>query len=211
MARPGDPKGHYARLGIAVWATQQAIDIAFQERTRELEPDRKPPPDAAERRQAIVEAHRTLSIPELRRAYDAESAIPDEDDTDDEPATAPPALPWYRQRALLFAIVASATMALIVAAIVRAPEPMLPAPMLPAPDRALTPPPMPVVPRYERRVVTGSGVNLRVGPGTQYALTGRVARGETVDLLQPEAEGWAYVRLGDGRRGYIAARFLTAP
>ncbi len=207
MARPGDPKGHYARLGIAVWATQQAIDIAFRARTRELEPDRKPPPDAAERRQAVVEAHRTLSNPELRRAYDAESAVPDEDDTDAGPATAPPALPWYRRRPLLFAAVASAAMALIVAAIVRAPGPMLP-----APARALTPPPMPVVvPRYERRVVAGSGVNLRVGPGTEHTLAGRVARGETVDLLQPEADGWAYVRLGDGRRGYIAARFLTAP
>jgi len=206
MARPGDPKGHYARLGIAAWATQQAIDIAFQARMRELEPDRKPPPDAAERRQAIVEAHRTLSNPERRRAYDAESAIPDEDETDAEPAAAAPALPWFRQRLLLFGVVASATMALIVAAVVRSPGPMLP-----APARALTPPPMPVVPRYERRVVTGSGVNLRVGPGTEHTLAGRVARGEAVDLLQPEADGWAYVRLGDGRRGYIAARFLMAP
>lgn len=60
-------------------------------------------------------------------------------------------------------------------------------------------------------MVAGSGVNLRVGPGTEHTLAGRVARGETVDLLQPEADGWAYVRLGDGRRGYIAARFLTAP
>lgn len=206
MARPGDPKGHYARLGIAVWATQQAIDIAFQARSRELEPDRKPPPDADARRQAIVEAHRTLSDPELRRAYDAESVIPDEDEIDAEPATAPPALPWYRQRPVLFGVVASAAMALIAAAIVRSPGPMVP-----APARALTPPPMPVVPRYERRVVTGSGVNLRVGPGTEHTLAGRVARGETVDLLQPEADGWAYVRLGDGRRGYIAARFLMAP
>ena len=206
MARPGDPKGHYSRLGIAVWATPQAIDIAFQARMRELEPDRNPPPDAAGRREAIIEAHRTLSDPVLRRAYDAESAIPDDAEADADPATAVPASPWYRQRPLLFGVVASATMALIAAAIVRTPGPMAP-----APARALTPPPMAVVPRYERRVVTGSGVNLRLGPGTEHALAGRVARGEAVDLLQAETDGWAYVRLGDGRRGYIAARFLMVP
>ncbi len=112
MARPGDPNGFYARLGIAVWATQPAIGATFCARPREL--DRRPPP-------------------------------------------------------------------------------------------------IPVVPRLERRVVTGSGVDLRLGPGTEHPPITPIARGDLVELLPPEIEGWAYVRLGDGRHGYIAARLLTAP
>ncbi len=205
MARPGDPKGYYARLGVAEWATQQAIDVAYRARMRALEPDRRPPPDAAQRLEAIVEAHRTLSDPDLRRAYDDEGAIADDGEIESESAAAPAPAPWYGQRPVLFGLVASASIALIVVALAR-----MPATMVPAPARAVTPP-APAVPRYERRVVSGSGVNLRAGPGTEHQLEGRVARGEAVDLLQPETDGWAYVRLGDGRRGYIAARFLASP
>lgn len=208
MARPDDPKGYYARLGIAAWATQRAIDVAFEARARELQPDRKPPDDAAQRHQAILEAHRILSDPVLRRAYDAESVIADEDDEAEIESAATPALPWYRQRQVLVGLVASAGVVLIVTAILHAPGTMVP-----ATARALTPPPLPlpVVPRYERRVVTAAGVNLRLGPGTEHPPARRIARGEAVELLQPETDGWAYVRLGDGRRGYIAARFLAAP
>lgn len=204
MARPGDPKGYYARLGLAAWATQQAIDVAFRARTRELGPDRGPPPDSAHRLQAVAEAYRTLSDPVLRRAYDDARGIADEEGEGVPPAAAAPAR-WHHQRPLLFGLVASASAALIVVAIVRMPETMVP-----SPARALTPP-VAAVPRYERRIVTGSGVNLRSGPGTEHLLAGRVARGESVELMQPESDGWAYVRLGDGRRGYIAARFLTTP
>lgn len=204
MTRPGDPRGHYARLGVAAWATQQAIDVAFHARTRELEPGRKPPPDAAQRREALLEAHRTLSDPVLRRAYDDESAVPDDEEVG--PAAARPGWPWYRQRPVLFGVVASASIALVAVAIVRTSGTVAP-----APARAFTPPAVQSPPRYERRVVTGSGVNLRAGPGTEHPLAGRVARGETVDLLQAETDGWAHIRLGDGRRGYIAARFLAAP
>ncbi len=205
MARPGDPKGYYARLGVAAWATQQAIDVAYRARMRALEPDRRPPPDAAQRLQEVVEAHRTLSDPELRRAYDDESEIAAADEIESESAVVPAPGPWYGQRPVLFGLVASASAALIVVAIIR-----MPGTMVPSPARALTPP-VAAVPRYERRIVTGSGVNLRSGPGTEHLLAGRVARGESVELMQPESDGWAYVRLGDGRRGYIAARFLTTP
>lgn len=205
MARPGDPKGYYARLGIAVWATQQAIDTAFRARTREL--DRGPPQDADERYRAIAEAHEVLSDEERRRAYGGEPAVVDGTDAEDgPPAESMPALPWYRQKPVQVGFVASAALVLILVAIIRAPGTMVP-----SPARALTPPPIPVVPRLERRVVTGSGVNLRLGPGTEHPSTTRIARGEAVELLQPEIDGWAYVRLSDGRRGYIAARFLTAP
>ncbi len=204
MARPGDPKGYYARLGLAAGASQQAIDVAYRARTRELDPDRGPPPDAAQRLQAIADAHRTLSDPVLRRAYDEASGVADEEENEAAPPAAPAPVRWHRQQPLLFGFVASASIALIVVAIIRMPE------TIPAPARALTPP-VPTVPRYERRVVTGSGVNLRSGPGTEHMLAGRVARGETIELLQPESDGWAYVRLGDGRRGYIAARFLATP
>jgi N-acetylmuramoyl-L-alanine amidase len=36
---------------------------------------------------------------------------------------------------------------------------------------------------WERVVVTGSVVNLRAGPGTSYAVLGRVSRDDTLDVM----------------------------
>jgi uncharacterized protein YgiM (DUF1202 family) len=206
MTRPGDPKGYYARLGVATWATQQAIDIAFRVRSHELQPGSNQSPDAAERYQAVVEAHRVLSDEISRRAYD-DAALPDADDGGAEaPQRAIAPMPWFRRQPVLMGLGASVAVVLILIALIRAPDSVAP-----SPARALTPPPVPLAPRLERRVVAASGVNLRHGPGTHHAQSSRIARGELVDLLQPEADGWVRVRLNDGRTGYIAARYLTAP
>jgi len=100
----------------------------------------------------------------------------------------------------------SLVVVLILAAMIQAPDSVAP-----SPARALTPPPVPTQPRLERRIVNASGVNLRLGPGTHHPQTSRIARGESVELLQPESEGWIRVRLSDGRTGYVAARYLTVP
>jgi uncharacterized protein YgiM (DUF1202 family) len=100
----------------------------------------------------------------------------------------------------------SLALVLAVTALVQAPDSVAP-----SPARALTAPSIPMAPRLERRVVSASGVNLRLGPGTDHPQTSRIARGESVELLQPEADGWVRVRLSDGRTGYVAARYLTAP
>lgn len=58
--------------------------------------------------------------------------------------------------------------------------------------------------------VTGSGVNVRAGPGTQYSILTQLEMGTQVTVLGVE-EGWARVRLADGREGYISTQFVEAP
>lgn len=210
MKRPGDPKGYYACLGVADWATQTAIDAAFKARSRELHPDRNPSPDAVKRYQAVVEAHALLSDERRRRQYDIEARGEDDPAEAEGPEASvePPreGPPWFRRTSLVTGVVLSAALAVAVVAWIRSPGQLSP-----SPASALTPPPMPAPPRFERRTVTATGVNLRAGPGMHHAATARVARGERVDVVQPEADGWIRVRLDDGRTGYVAARFLAAP
>lgn len=216
MTRPGDPKGYYACLGVADWATPKAIDAAFQARSRELHPDRNPSPDAARRYQQVLEAHALLSDERRRRAYDAEGRTVDGTGSEAEAEAEEPAAPqsepaadggrWFRRTPVVAGVVVAAALAVAVLVVVRAP------PQISGfPARALTPPTMPVPHRFERRVVTATGVNLRMGPGMQHVPTARIARGESVDMLEPEADGWIRVRLDDGRTGYVAARFLAVP
>lgn len=47
---------------------------------------------------------------------------------------------------------------------------------------------------WARVVVTGSVVNLRSGPGTQYPVTGTVSRGDTLMVLA-EAGDWLRIHL----------------
>ncbi len=58
-----------------------------------------------------------------------------------------------------------------------------------------SPPASPSAPP-SRTVVTGSVVNLRQGPGTVYAVVGRVHQGDTL-VVMGEAEGWYRVYLPD--------------
>lgn len=58
--------------------------------------------------------------------------------------------------------------------------------------------------------VTGTGVNVRAGPGTHYAIIAQLDMGTQVTVLGVE-DGWARVRLADGREGYISTQFVEAP
>lgn len=85
------------------------------------------------------------------------------------------------------------------------------------------PPPVPVpdikpnVPNYNA-TVQGDGVNVRTGPSTTYAIITSLNRGTQVIMPDANAwepptqnapDGWLPVILGDGRRGWIAAHYLT--
>jgi len=68
--------------------------------------------------------------------------------------------------------------------------------------------PLPVRPEY--LYVTGSSVNVRSGPSTDYRVVGRVVRGDSVELVSQEIDGWAEIRvLGTEDTGFMAARFLA--
>lgn len=68
---------------------------------------------------------------------------------------------------------------------------------------------------YSAVVTTQSGsLNIRSGPGTEFARTGSFPKGETVDvLMEYDTDGdgspdWAFVG-GDGKQGYVSLAFLT--
>ncbi|MCC1494225.1 SH3 domain-containing protein [Cognatishimia sp. F0-27] len=59
------------------------------------------------------------------------------------------------------------------------------------------------------RVVTGSVVNMRAGPGTSYAVVDQLRRGNEVEVLDEAENGWVELRALDGSEtGWMAARFL---
>lgn len=60
--------------------------------------------------------------------------------------------------------------------------------------------------------VNSRSANLREGPGTDYAVVGRLTKGEAVQIVarDDDPQGWTLVRLeGDGEEGYIASRLLA--
>jgi uncharacterized protein YraI len=57
--------------------------------------------------------------------------------------------------------------------------------------------------------VTPSALNVRWGPSTSYGVLAVVYRGDRLDELRREGS-WAEVELRDGRRGWVAARFVVA-
>ena len=58
--------------------------------------------------------------------------------------------------------------------------------------------------------VTGSRVNVREGPSTDYSVMGKVVYGEAAEIVSdPDAE-WVKIRIeGDGVEGFIMKRFMT--
>lgn len=57
--------------------------------------------------------------------------------------------------------------------------------------------------------VRGAPLNLRSGAGTQYRITGTVAPGEGLDILE-RAEKWTRIRTAEGKEGWISAGYLDA-
>lgn len=61
------------------------------------------------------------------------------------------------------------------------------------------------------RQVTAERVNLREGPGTDYAVMDRLVQGTQTEVLETDAAGWARVRvLSSGLSGWVSAEFLAA-
>ncbi len=59
--------------------------------------------------------------------------------------------------------------------------------------------------------VTGTSVNVRSGPSTQYRVVGTVSSGAPVELISYEGESWARIRFEDGETtGYMSRKFLTS-
>jgi GH25 family lysozyme M1 (1,4-beta-N-acetylmuramidase)/uncharacterized protein YraI len=70
-----------------------------------------------------------------------------------------------------------------------------------------TPPPVPSGVKYK---VTASALNIRVGPGTNFAVTGVLKNGDIVDGLGINADGsWTQIRRADGLTGWCASRYLV--
>jgi len=70
-----------------------------------------------------------------------------------------------------------------------------------------TPPPAPVV---TFGVITGSVVNVRQGPGTNFAVITTLNRNTRVEILERGRE-WHRVRLVDGRVGFVHATLVRIP
>jgi hypothetical protein len=61
------------------------------------------------------------------------------------------------------------------------------------------------------RFVDGDRVNLRGGPGTDYAVVARLVRNDMVEVLKDEGDGWLHIRVFDtGEDGWMADWLVTA-
>lgn len=60
------------------------------------------------------------------------------------------------------------------------------------------------------RVVTGTRVNVRGGPGTNYGVIGTLVQGDRVEVLDDSGSGWLRLRAADGgTMGWMAASLLS--
>lgn len=67
-------------------------------------------------------------------------------------------------------------------------------------------------PEPERLIwfVTGSRVNVREGPSTNYSVMGSVVYGEAAEIVSDPDADWVKIRIeGDGVEGFIMKRFMT--
>ena len=61
------------------------------------------------------------------------------------------------------------------------------------------------------RQVTGNRVNMRNGPGTDYSVVARLARGDAVEVLAAPGNGWLKLRVSDtGRIGWMVDFLVSA-
>ncbi|MDT8854497.1 SH3 domain-containing protein [Paracoccaceae bacterium Fryx2] len=89
-------------------------------------------------------------------------------------------------------------------------SPQVVTPQIPAPVFVATPAPAPAAAATPVWYVTAGAVNVREGPSTDYAVVGRLTRGEAALVVWHEDDGWARIRIeGDGIEGFVATRFLA--
>ncbi len=67
---------------------------------------------------------------------------------------------------------------------------------------------LPVIALADTVEVTGSGVNVRTGPGTSYQSLGKLSKGAKLERIAQEA-GWSQVTY-NGERAYISSRYVKA-
>lgn len=85
---------------------------------------------------------------------------------------------------------------------VETPEPVL----VPSSERLSDP-----EPQSDLRFVDGDRVNVRGGPGTDYAVVGKLFRNDMVEILADEGNGWLHLRdTVTGEEGWIADWLVTA-
>ncbi len=84
-----------------------------------------------------------------------------------------------------------------------------------APERAVAaidaPLPAAVLePEPDIRTVTGTRVNMRNGPGTEYDVIGQLVQGALAEVIAAPGNGWLRIRtLKDQRVGWMAERLLA--
>lgn len=60
------------------------------------------------------------------------------------------------------------------------------------------------------RTVSGNRVNVRGGPGTDFGIVNRLVRGDDVEILEDNGNGWVRMRpIGGGAEGWMADFLLT--
>ena len=75
-----------------------------------------------------------------------------------------------------------------------------------APEPVADPEPVP-----DLRFVDGDRVNMRGGPGTDFAVVGRLLRNDIVEVLKDEGNGWLHLRVpATGEEGWMADWLVTA-
>ncbi len=79
-----------------------------------------------------------------------------------------------------------------------------------APPAAAPQTPPSAAPAGAARVRTRQAVNVREGPGNEFARITTVPAGTDARVIEV-VKGWNHVELGDGRRGWIFERFLGPP
>jgi hypothetical protein len=57
--------------------------------------------------------------------------------------------------------------------------------------------------------VSGSWVNVRSGPSTEFGVITALPRGEAVELVADAGSGWARVRMDQGQEGFMSMSFLA--
>ncbi|CUH50954.1 SH3 domain-containing protein [Shimia marina] len=66
-------------------------------------------------------------------------------------------------------------------------------------------------PKPDMRLVRGSRVNMRGGPGTSFGILTVLARGQEVQVLRENGNGWVKLRDEEsGQIGWMSAKMITA-
>lgn len=61
------------------------------------------------------------------------------------------------------------------------------------------------------RSVSGNRVNVRGGPGTDYQVVTKLGRGDSVEVIHDNGDGWVKMRsLGGGQEGWMANFLLSS-